>query len=179
MPDTSKLFFALWPDDKTKQALESMRQSIERIIAIKELKWVQPHNFHVTLAFLGHVDANAEALIKQRVADIVVQPFALTFNSLSYWSKPRILCLTSLQPAQEVVMLAAHLQSAAANCGLQTDCRPYIPHVTLSRHVRYLPKAMIKPIVWHAEGFCLAESCSGPNGVLYKVIQRWPLRADN
>lgn len=170
MPDTSKLFFALWPDDETRQTLARLNQSI----AAKESKWVQPHNLHVTLVFLGYVDADAELLIKQSVADITAQPFTLTFDSLSYWSKPKVLCLTCPQPAPGAVMLAAALESAVANCGIHTDTRPYTPHITLARHARHLPDVKIEPIIWRAEAFCLVESCSEPDGVNYKVIQQWP-----
>ncbi|MDP1665439.1 MAG: RNA 2',3'-cyclic phosphodiesterase [Methylobacter sp.] len=171
MPDTSRLFFALWPDDETRQALARLSQAN----AAQGLKWVRPHNLHVTLVFLGSVDADTELLIKQSVADITAQPFTLNFDRLSYWSKPKILCMTCRQPVPEpATMLASMLETVAANCGLHTDTRPYTPHITLARHVRYLPDMPIEPIVWRAEAFCLLESCSEPDGVCYKVIQQWP-----
>lgn len=166
-----RLFFALWPDDETRQALARLTRSI----AAKELKWVQPHNFHATLVFLGHVGAETESLIKQLATDVDAQPFTLTFDSLSYWSKPKILCLTGRQPIPEAaLMLASALESVAENCGLQTDSRPYTPHITLARHAWCLPDIEVEPIAWHAEAFCLIESCSEPDGVFYKVIQQWP-----
>jgi 2'-5' RNA ligase len=172
MPNASRLFFALWPDDETRQALVRLSQSI----AAKGFKWVQPHNLHVTLVFLGQVDQNVELLLKQSVADIAVQPFELTFDSLSYWSRPKILCLTCRQAAPDGAMiLTAALTEAAANCELQTDTRPYTPHITLARHARYLPDVKFEPIIWRAEAFCLVESCSEQDGVCYKVIQQWPL----
>lgn len=73
------------------------------------------------------------------------------------------------------MMLASALTEAAENCGLQTDTRPYTPHVTLARHARYLPEVKFEPVIWRAEAFCLVESCSEPGGVIYKVMQRWPL----
>jgi len=166
----SKLFFALWPDDQTRQELVQLSQSIQAA----GFKPVQPQNLHVTLVFLGHVDSAAELLVKQSVADISAEPFVLTFDQLSYWSRPKVLCLTCQQPAQQSVMLAAALDAAVASCGIETDKRPYLPHITLARHVRHLPDINIKPIVWRAESFCLVESCSEPDGVQYKVIQQWP-----
>lgn len=172
MNNASRLFFALWPDNETRQAVARVGQSI----ADKEFKWVQAHNLHVTLVFLGHVGADTESLLKQSIADINAQPFTLTFDSLSYWTKPKILCLTSLQPTpQAAMMLADALAATAANCGLHTDTRPYTPHITLARHARHLPELKIEPIVWRAEAFCLVESCTEPGGVRYKVRQQWPL----
>lgn len=176
MSNTSRLFFALWPDNETRQALAS----VSRFIAAKECQCLQPYNLHVTLVFLGNVGVDTELLIRQDVAGISAKPFTLTFDCLSYWSKPKILCLTCQQPApQEAVMLAAALTATAANYGLHIDTRPYTPHITLARHARCLPNVKIEPIVWRAEAFCLVESCSEPGGVCYKVRQQWPLLAAN
>ncbi|MGZ8158458.1 MAG: RNA 2',3'-cyclic phosphodiesterase [Methylobacter sp.] len=172
MPNTSRLFFALWPDDETRQTLARLSQSI----AAKGCKWVQPHNLHATLVFLGQVNEDVASLIRQLAAGIAVPPFELTFDRLSYWSRPRVLCLTCRQPVPEAaMMLASALTEAAENCDLQTDTRPYTPHITLARHARYLPEVTFEPIIWRAEAFCLVESCSEPGGVIYKVIQQWPL----
>ncbi len=172
MTDTSRLFFALWPDDETRQALVRLSQSI----AAKGFKWVQPHNLHVTVVFLGQVNKDVESLIKQSVAGIAVRAFELTFDNLNYWSRPGILCLTCRQaPPNDAVLLAAALTEAAANFGLRADTLPYTPHITLARHARHLPDVKFEPVIWRAEAFCLVESCSEPGGVCYKVKQQWPL----
>lgn len=169
MSNTSRLFFALWPTPETRQTLAALSQTI----AAKDCAWVSPHNLHLTLVFLGAADAET---IKQAVAGMTAPPFALTFDRLSYWQKPRILCLTCQQPApNEALILTNALEKAAANCGLRTDTRPYTPHITLARHADYLPEAKIEPLIWRAESFCLVESCSEADGVRYQVIAQWPL----
>ncbi len=171
MPHTSRLFFALWPDDQTRQALARL----DRVIPAKPCKRVLPHNLHVTLVFLGQVDAETELVIKQSAAAISAQAFTLIFDCLSYWSRPRILCLSGRQAIPEAASaLVSALAAIAAECGLQTDRRPYTPHITLARHARFLPDAQFEPIVWRADAFCLVESCSEPDGVRYQVIQQWP-----
>jgi len=167
--DHSRLFFALWPDDQTRQKLARLNKSIEA----KGFRPVQPQNVHVTLVFLGNVDADSELLIKQSVTGVSAKPFVLTFDQLSYWSRPKILCLSCSQSVDEVEMLVSALNMQVTSCGLQTDTRPYKPHITLARHARYLPDINFEPIVWRAESFCLVESCSEPDGVYYKVKQQW------
>ena len=71
-------------------------------------------------------------------------------------------------------MLVAALNMEIAGFGLQTESRPYQPHITLTRHARYLPEIKFEPIDWRSESFCLVESCSEPGGVSYKVRQQWP-----
>ncbi len=169
-PESSRLFFALWPDEQTRLNLVRLNQSIEA----KGFKPVQSHNLHATLVFLGSVDAASELLIKHGVTGISAKPFVLTFDQLSYWSKPKVLCLTCSHTPDEAGLLVTALNGEVVSCGLQTDTRPYMPHVTLARHARYLPDINVEPIVWRAEAFCLVESCSEPGGVNYKVRQRWP-----
>jgi 2'-5' RNA ligase len=168
--DSSRLFFALWPDDQTRQELVRLSLSIEA----KGFKPVQSQNVHVTLVFLGHVDAASELLVKHSVTGISAQAFVLTFDQLSYWSNPKVLCLTCSHTPDELEMLVAALNIEVASCVLQTDARPYKPHITLARHARYLPDINFEPIVWCAESFCLVESCSEPGGVSYQVRQQWP-----
>jgi len=168
--DSSRLFYALWPDDHTR--LDLVR--LNRFIEAKGFRPVQSHNVHVTLVFLGNVDAATELLLKHSVTGISAKPFVLTFDRLSYWSRPKVLCLTCSQLPDEVEKLVTALNREVASCGLQTDTRPYKPHITLARHAKYLPDINLEPIVWRAESFCLVESCSEPGGVSYKVRRQWP-----
>ncbi len=166
----SRLFFALWPDDQTRLELVRLCRSIET----KGFRPVQPQKVHVTLVFLGNVDAASELLVNNSVADVTAKPFVLTFDQLSYWRRPRVLCLTCSQTPDEAKALVAALNTKVAGCGLQADTRPYKPHITLARHARYLPDISFKPIIYRADSFCLVESCSEPGGANYRVKQRWP-----
>jgi 2'-5' RNA ligase len=168
--DLSRLFFALWPDDQTRLKLVRLSQSI----VTQGFRPVHPQNLHITLVFLGQVDAASDLLIKHSVSAISAEPFDLTFDQLSYWSKPKVLCLTCSHTPDEGQTLVAELNREAANCGLQTETRPYQPHITLARHAQYLPNLSIEPMVWRAESFCLVESFSEPGGVNYQVRQQWP-----
>jgi 2'-5' RNA ligase len=168
-PESSRLFFALWPDDPARLKLMSLNQSLEA----QGFKSVPSQNLHVTLVFLGLIDAASELLIKHGVTAISAKPFVLTFDQLSYWSKPNVLCLTCLRIPDEIEKLVTALNGEVASCGLQTETRPYRPHITLARHARYLADVEFEPIVWHAKAFCLAQSCSEPDGVNYKVRQQW------
>ncbi len=170
MTDFSRLFFALWPDDQTRLKLVRLNQSLEA----KGFKPVQSQNVHVTLVFLGLIDAASELLITHCATGISAKPFVLTFDQLSYWSKPKVLCLTCSHMPDEVQKLVASLNCEVAICGLQIETRAYMPHITLARHAGYLPDINVEPVAWHAEAFCLVESCSEPGGVNYKVRQRWP-----
>lgn len=168
----SRLFFALWPDEETRQALVALNQTIAGLLHKPVI--TPPHNLHVTLVFLGNTDEATATLIKQCAADIVTEPFELIFECVNYWQKPKILCLTCNKVPQQVVDLASKLDAVAAQCGLQTDKRPYVPHITLARHASAVAPQTIKQIIWRADAFCLVQSISEQEGVRYQVLQRWP-----
>lgn len=166
----SRLFFALWPDDATRQALAQLIPNFDAQAG----KPVPAHNFHVTLVFLGNVDQTTIAAIKQRAAKVSVEPFQLIFESVSFWQQSKVICITCRSVPQQAFDLASKLDMIARQCGLQTDARPYVPHITLTRHAQGLSIQTLKPIVLRADSFCLVQSCSEPEGVVYRVLQRWP-----
>lgn len=169
---SSRLFFALWPDEAIRLALTQISQNLTAATG----KPVAPHNFHATLVFLGAVDQMTATTIKDRIIDIVIPPpFQVIFDVLSYWRQPKILCLTSGVVSKPIAQLAGALEVLVKESGVITDTRPYIPHITLARQVQCLPDLEIYPIVWNADAFCLVQSCSEPKGVRYRVLERWSL----
>ncbi|HEY8496702.1 MAG TPA: RNA 2',3'-cyclic phosphodiesterase [Limnochordales bacterium] len=122
---------------------EAVRQGIARWQARLaapgvDIKWVEPHNLHITLAFLGELERAAVA----RVEDAVVQacaghrPFTLGFNGFGVfpdWRAPRVLWIGADQGAEELTALARSVCGALRAAGLSIDDRPYRPHLTVGR----------------------------------------------
>jgi 2'-5' RNA ligase len=161
-----RLFFALWPD----QAIRTQCCRVMDKLPATELRPVVASNLHVTLLFLGSVNAEQEAAIVAEAACLPVLPMRLTFNGMSYWKKPGILCLTSDDFDRQVVVLSEQLGAIAVRNGIRIDERRFCPHITLARKVKQAYDLEFEPIVWQAEDFCLVESCSLPDGVEYRVI---------
>ena len=170
MSDSSRLFFALWPDDETRHKLACFNQSV----LTSDCKRIPPKNFHVTLVFIGNVNKVGVSAIKNQVANISSEPFAIGFNQLSYWNKPKVVCLTSQQPPEPLLILSESLNAIVNHCGIETDSKPFNPHVTLARHVLSYVERECQPIIWQAESFCLVESSSNIDGVYYTVKEQWP-----
>ena len=164
-----RLFFALWPNNEIRKQIDSFNKSIKS----GNLKKVQRDNLHITLVFLGNVDAKSETILRQSVESISVQPFVLQFDQLNYWQKPRILCLATQQYDTQLSILVNALKKAAEQCSIKTEKRPYQPHITLARKARTKIEVKTPRITWQAQSFCLVESCSTTNGVHYQVLQSW------
>ena len=165
-----RLFFALWPDESTRQRCKDIASLLR-----DHGRPVAATNLHITLVFLGSVDEAKQAAMTQAAANIVVQSMTLTFNRLDYWKKPAVVCLCTEQIDPVVSSLVDQLTAAAIQNGIAVDLRPYEAHVTLLRKAKSPSEIQFNPIPWQADTFCLVESCSTPSGVEYRVIQRWGL----
>jgi len=99
----------------------------------------------------------------------------IAFNQLSHWVKPQTLCLTSSQANSELLVLAMQLKKIANDFGVTMDNRPYLPHVTLAKKVKRPMALQFKPIIWESGEFCLFESITAADGVVYRVLNTWPL----
>jgi RNA 2',3'-cyclic 3'-phosphodiesterase len=173
-----RLFFALWPDETQRRALEHaaakpVRHSGGRPVPV-------PH-LHVTLAFLGSVAAaripdlqrSARAQAARLASDA---PVTLTFARLAHWKEPQILCALAAEHLPTAHGLAVALQAAAAALGLSPDRKPFQAHVTLARKV-VRPGALLRlrPVVWRFDAFALIDSRTEPGGPVYSVIDSYPL----
>lgn len=164
----SRLFFALWPDDNIRQAL----QHISTALPLSSRQRTPAELWHITLVFIGNVD---EVLVPKIIETIVPEEITLVFDQLEYWRRAGVLCLTCSQPALAASNLVTQLSTPLLDLGLKLDTRPYCPHLTLARHVRELPTAVFQPLIWSAKQFALVESVSSPSGVVYRPLQFWQL----
>jgi len=166
-----RLFFALWPDEETRQKVDQLNQQIKG----KQLKKCSSDNLHMTLVFLGNTSKETELAIKRSVKQIVTTSFEVIFDQVSFWKKPHVLCLTgSYQPALLLDLVNA-LKQMAVDCGINVESRPYKAHITLARKAQEEAVIQIAPVRWRALSFALVESVSTNIGVQYKVIKSWPI----
>lgn len=170
MTKLKRLFFALWPDSETRARCAAISAALKHCG-----RPVHPDNLHVTLVFLGSVDDATETKLVDAAAAVNFAKISIRFDALNYWRRPRIICLCGKPEDSAVARLVAQLNALASSLDIPTDDRPYQAHITLLRKANKLPALAFDPIVWQADAFCLAESCSTPEGVVYRVLKTWPL----
>lgn len=169
-PRTLRLFFALWPD-------EALRLDIRRATraAVRQAggRPVPPENYHVTLAFLGHVPESRLAEVK--AAAVPMAPVALSLDRYGYFPGPRVLWLGPAETPPALRELAQGLNDSLASAGLPCDRRPFHAHLTLCRKVRAQPRDPPQPagLCWEAADFVLAASETAPAGARYRVLARF------
>jgi 2'-5' RNA ligase len=163
-----RLFFALWPDPETRASCAAISAALKPFG-----RPVQPDNLHVTLVFLGSIDEKTETILVEAAEKIAFSKISVRFDSLDYWRRPRIICLSGKPEDSSANLLVEQLNATAAALEIPTDDRPYQAHVTLVRKASRLPSLAFEPIVWQSDSFSLVESCSTPEGVAYRVLKTW------
>jgi len=169
-----RLFFALWPDEALRQQL---RQRCKPLLDLPGGRPVATENLHITLAFLGRVDARQRTCVEVMADAIHCPAFSLQLDRVGFWPRPRVLWLAPTSMPEALLTLAADLHHGAEACGLTLDARPYQAHVTIKRKVREAPPEdmPIEPIRWLVREFVLVRSSSAPQGVIYEPLKRWAL----
>jgi 2'-5' RNA ligase len=169
-----RLFFGLAPKPETqKQCLPIMAELAELGAPL-----VPAENLHVTLIYLGMTSPEQEKILIEEAAKIHFREFSTTFDKLSYWDKPDVLCLTASAMPDQLLALVSHLSTLAEKLAFALDERPYQAHATLSRKAKQAFELGFNPINWQADSFCLFESYSSEAGVKYRILETWPAAND-
>lgn len=169
-----RLFFALWPDDKTRRAIQ---EATRTLVQHCDGRPVPPENFHVTLAFLGQQPGDLLDDITAVARDILVGDLKLELelDKLGYWPKPRVVWLGSSGKSRSLDSLAASLWAGLERLGVAPDKRALYPHITLCRKARRPPPLNLsRTLVWRADNFVLVQSVTAERGAQYTVLEQFP-----
>ncbi|MBN4063353.1 RNA 2',3'-cyclic phosphodiesterase [Cardiobacterium sp. AH-315-I02] len=174
---THRLFFALWPP---AQVRHSIVETFSQLPPPVKGRFMQAHNLHVTLHFIGSVTEDKKDCLHVAAQGLDeqggVKGFDIELNCYGHFSKVKILWMGVQNLPAELMQLQKNLGIALSGCGYQCDKRLYNPHVTLMRKCT-------KPIVvqqtfsipWRVDEFVLVESTQDDSGVNYRVIEKYPL----
>ena len=172
-----RLFFALWPDAATRNALSAMADQIRAVCGGRS---PPAANLHLTLAFLGGVAPNRLPELRALADTLNAGPFDLNLDRLGCWRAQRLAWAAPQECPVHLTGLVAQLTDALRGHGFHTERRAFKPHVTLLRDVLtppVLPSAAMVSLRWPVSQFVLACSEPAAKGVTYRVIGQWPLNA--
>ena len=169
MTDT-RLFFALWPDDRQR---ERLRDTLSPLVRQVEGLAVPRTNWHVTLTFVGSFPEAKVAELHAAARRIEVQPFRLRFDRFSYWRRQEIGCLDSMTvpPAAEALVTA--LNQLVIGYGVEVNDVRYRPHITAIRKARtFETMTLARPFELEFDDFELVESITLPGEVRYRPLKQ-------
>ncbi len=172
---TQRLFFALWPPDELSRELYRLAGNALRGGAGRR---VVPENIHLTLAFLGSVDASFRECAERAASAICCESFTLILEQMGCWPKSGILWAGSAQTPGPLLHLVQSLNTGLAGCGFEAEKRPFAAHLTLARKAHPCQRShSIERHSWEINQFHLVQSHTRVDGACYQILRSWPLNS--
>jgi len=170
MSSERRVFFALWPSGRQREAL---RDTISPAVSSVEGDALFRGDWHVTLLFIGALHQARLPALWRAAAEIEVQPLRVRFDRLDFWARPKIACLTAAAVAPELQHLVDDLEAAVRPLGIEPEARVYRPHITVARRVRaFTPEPLARPVTLEWSGFELMESLGSGHGAHYRPLKQ-------
>jgi len=120
----------------------AQKQEVARLCAdVPGMRWVKPHQLHVTLRFMGDTPAEALPAIRACLGGVHMPPFELALHGVGVFPagarRPRVLWLGVVPPAP-LLRLAQEIDRVLVAGGLAqgrgvAEPREFSPHLTLAR----------------------------------------------
>jgi len=181
-----RLFIAVSPDQACRARLA---QDLAPLLAEPGVRWVRPEQLHITLAFLGEVDAARREGIVAAVTPVVARHRAFEgrlagSGAFPNWQRPRVIWL-GFNPPEALLALGTDVQRTCAAIGFPMD-RAFRPHLTIGRmqsvpaaaaraHVRDAVARIGGPYPFPVSRVELVHSVLGSGGSRHTVIHEFPL----
>ncbi len=132
-----RCFIAIGLPDEVKAGLKDLQAQLNSV-GQSSIKWVDPYSIHLTLKFLGGVDAAKIAPITAAMEEAIqgIAPFSLKVEGLGAFPNLRRVQVVWVGMSGEVDKLAnlqQRLESGLAGLGFTPENRRFTPHLTLAR----------------------------------------------
>ena len=176
-----RLFVAVDMPEELKSRLADMG------FGLPGAKWVPREQIHLTLRFIGEVDGGQLADIRETLAGVGGEPFAMQLKGMGFFpprGTPRVLWV-GVEENEALLGLRNRVEAAVVRAGLQPESRRFSAHVTLAR-LHNTPPARLSRFLagnglyesppFEVKEFCLYESELTPKGAIHHLLESFPLR---
>ena len=150
-------------------------------------RWIDPANYHVTLRFIGDVDARVAGEVADALARVARPGFILSLEGLgAFGSRKPHAVFAGVRACPALTELQAEHERILQRIGLEPERRRYTPHVTLARLkgvsgsdvAAFLAlRGQFSTPPFPVERFVLFSSRASRGGGPYLVEQAYPLAA--
>lgn len=166
-----RCFVALQPDEDAREQLDRLARAQQaRFPASRRMR---RENLHLTLAFIGALDATLAREVASRLAAERFEPFAWSLDAVGTFGGARVLWAGGSDARLDA--LAASSRRLLGELRVRFDRKPFVAHVTLLRKVpreaaREAPGPIDPPILWHAAAPVLLQSRTDAQGTHYAPV---------
>lgn len=177
--EVHRLFFALMPDEVTRNSLSCTADALKAGHATLRTRWITPARYHATVHFLGDHPMLRQDVIQgaKAAGDALVAvafDWSLDLASTFRGREPPLILRGSVVPdALQQLWQNLRERLIRAGQGAQME-RTFTPHVTLGYSRGGMLEPMpIEPVHWRVERLALIHSVVGQKD--YEVLHRWDL----
>lgn len=137
-----RTFIAVEIESQLRCALAEVQEQLRPLG--RNVKWIEPGNFHLTLKFLGDVEDAGLGDVVSAVEKCAAESssFILAVRGCSAFPNlrsPRVIVARGHEPTGALAGLHETLESALAGLGFKRERRSFRPHLTLGRVRRGSP----------------------------------------
>lgn len=136
-------------------------------------KWVPPGLMHVTLVFLGDIDAGTVVAFEEAASPGIEALSRTELVPSCVCARPNRrrarLLMIDFEPNEPLTKLAADVNTIASELGVEVETRPFLPHQTLVRARR--PRQISeRALTETTRQVCLQGSVSVPSVTLFESV---------
>ncbi|MFH2037319.1 MAG: RNA 2',3'-cyclic phosphodiesterase [Candidatus Zixiibacteriota bacterium] len=184
-----RLFIAIPFDHKVESFLGKIIGDLKESTA--RVKWVDPHNIHLTLKFLGETDEKLVPKISESLEKIALcyQPMTGIIDIVGAFPNPnkaRVVWAGMSKSIEPLVALADEIDRAMSEFGFEKETRKFKSHLTLGRpkdprNVGNLPQLLqnyrLEPLETNYDTIVLFKSQLTPQGPIYTRLFETKLKS--
>lgn len=130
MAGSKRLFVCIELPDATKDVLTNLDPQLAGV------HWLRRAQMHLTVSFLGDVDAESVDVLRAKLTAIRVNSFFLRIHGVGTFpakGTPKIVWIGIGTGHPHLFQLHKRTQEAALAAHIEPDLRPWRPHITLAR----------------------------------------------
>ncbi len=134
-----RLFTAIRLSKEAEEVVQLVQQRLQGQVVFQ--RWQSLQNIHLTLNFLGEIEAEKIQHLKETIKESVVDftPFSLELSQLGVFpneQRPRVLWLGVGGEVQLLQKLQRNIAQSLLPFGYNEGNKEYKPHITLAREPR-------------------------------------------
>ncbi len=147
---------------------------------------IPAENLHLTLKFLGDLELDQIPMIHEILSKISMHSFTITLGNLGAFTTNHIIKILYFDLISHWLPELARTIDYALEPIVPREERPFVSHVTLARiksvadknhFFKEVERYHMQKLQFKVTEFVLMESVLTSEGPLYKIVERYPLRA--
>jgi len=141
LPKKLRLFVAIPVPEEARMEMARVQKELRPLVEAKDIRWVDPEQFHLTLKFLGNVAEDALETVKNSLGEACagIRPFPLHAEGIGFFPNarsPRVIW-TGIKATEALADLQNRVEKALTSLVENEATEDFHAHVTLGRFQKF------------------------------------------